>query len=51
MCPHCKQLSCTNCLSSYLYTHDTCFNCKNKITLNEMPNAPLDEEHQTTIKD
>ena len=46
-CPYCQQLSCADCISSYLLSHQTCMNCKNKISINDMPNASLDDDRST----
>ena len=43
-CPYCQQLSCADCIRSYLLSHETCMNCKNKISINDMPNASLDDD-------
>ena len=43
MCRYCSQLSCTQCLNSWLNFHDYCQNCKAKVTNNDFINQSFED--------
>ena len=41
MCKFCKKICCESCINNWLSNHDYCFNCKQKVTSEEMITLPF----------